>query len=84
MFHFYNTCLNSFNTFSPFSGGIIISRTFLAFSLITDFVFTILSSYAAASTILFPNLLDNFLANDKSPYPLRYFFVLGYRVISIY
>ena len=32
-------------------------------------------------------LLEKFLANDKNPYPLTYFLVLGaiaYRVISIY
>ena len=48
MFHFYNTCLSSFNISSLFSGGIIISST--------GFVFTILSSseLVNASVILFP------------------------------
>ena len=48
MFHFYNTCLNSFNISFPFSGGIIISST--------GSCFTILSSYelVTATAILFP------------------------------
>ena len=56
MFHFYNTCLNSFNISSFFSGGVIISSTFLEFSSITGFVFTILSLYdkITASAILIP------------------------------
>ena len=48
MFHFYNTCLNSFNIYSPFSVAIIISLTLFEFSSITDFVFAIFSA------ILFP------------------------------
>ena len=53
---FYNTCLNSLNISSFFSSGIIISSTFLEFSLITGFCFKIFSSFnlATACTILFP------------------------------
>ena len=48
MFHFYNTCLISFNIPSLVSGGIIVSAA--------GFVFTILSSYnlVTASAVLFP------------------------------
>ena len=97
MFHFYNTCLNSLNTSSQFSGGIIISST--------GFVFTILLSYKLVTlSILFPKIspvlwttfleavfkesssvsnncflysLDKVPSNDKNPYPLTYFLVLG-------
>ena len=44
----YNTCLNSFNISSYFSGRIIISSTFFQFSSGTCFDFNILSA------ILFP------------------------------
>ena len=49
MFHFHNTCFNSFNISSLFSGGIIIYST--------GSCFTILSSYklVTGSAILFPN-----------------------------
>ena len=48
MFHFYTTCLNSFNVSSLISGGVFISSA--------GFVFTTLSSFdlATASAILFP------------------------------
>ena len=42
---------------------------------------------AAISNNCFPFLLDRYFENDKNPYPLTYFLVLGsieYRVISIY
>ena len=48
MLHFYNTCLNSFNISSLFSGGIIISSTCLRFSSITCF------GFATLLAILFP------------------------------
>ena len=41
---FYNNCLNSFSISSLFSGGIIISSTFLEFSSGTVFGFTIVST----------------------------------------
>ena len=47
-FRFYNTFRSSFSISSLFSGGIIVSSTFLQISLITGFSFTILL------TILFP------------------------------
>ena len=40
MFRFYNTCLNSFNISSIFSGGIIISAKFLGFLSVTCFFFS--------------------------------------------
>ena len=43
-FDFYNTCLDSFNILSLFSGGIITSSTFLDFS----------SGLTILSAILFP------------------------------
>ena len=59
MFHFYNTCLNSLDISHLFSGGIIISSTFLGCLSITCFGFTILSSFdlATASAIFFPENL---------------------------
>ena len=56
VFHFYNTCLNSFSISFLFSGGLIISSKFLKFSS----NFTILSScdLATASAILFPKNLS--------------------------
>ena len=55
MFHFYNTFINSFNISSLFSGWLIISSIFLAFSLITGFAFTILLCYnlTTVAAILF-------------------------------
>ena len=52
MFHFYNIFINMFNISSPFSGGIIISSTFLEFPS----GFTILWSFDLVTTfaILFP------------------------------
>ena len=44
VFHFYNTCLNSFNISSHFSDGIIISSTYLKFS----------SGFTVLSAIMFP------------------------------
>ena len=53
--HCYNTCLNSFNISALFSGRLIISSTFIEFSLVTGFALTILSSFdlATASAIFF-------------------------------
>ena len=48
LFHFYNACLNSFDTSYLFSGGIFISLSFLEFSTDTDFGFIMFSA------ILFP------------------------------
>ena len=45
---FYKNCLNSFNIFCLFPGGITICSTFFEFSAGTCFVFTI------SSAILFP------------------------------
>ena len=42
VFHFYNTRLNSFNTFFLCSGGIIISLAFLERSSGASFGFTML------------------------------------------
>ena len=42
MFHFYNTCLNSFNISFRCSGEIIISSSFMEFVSGTGFGFTIL------------------------------------------
>ena len=54
--HFYNTCFDSLNIFSLFSGGIIVSST--------DFVFTTLLSYdlTTALVIVFPINLPVVLA----------------------
>ena len=63
MLHFYNTFLNLFNISCIFSSGIIISSTFVGFSL----GLTILSSFdlVTNSLILFPKnppaLWTNFL-----------------------
>ena len=44
MLHFYNTCLNSFNISTLYSGGIIISSTSIEFSAGKVFGLTILSA----------------------------------------
>ena len=46
MLHFYNTCLNSWNISSLFSGGIIISST--------DFTILLPYKLATVSVILYP------------------------------
>ena len=48
VFHFYSTCLNSFNISSLYCGGIIMLSTSVKFSSETGFCFTVLSA------ILFP------------------------------
>ena len=89
MFHFYNTCLNSFNISSLFSCGIIIyslgltilsAICFLAMylaALWTTFSEAVFRAYSPVFSNSFPYLLDRFLANDKNPYHLAYFLVLG-------
>ena len=89
MLHFYNTFLNLFNILSLFSGEIIISSTGSCFSILSWL------DVVTAPAILFPKIsraLSNncflyFVVNDKNPYPLTYFLVLGsieYHVNSIY
>ena len=96
--HFYNTCLNSFNISSLFSGGITISSTgfvyriLLLYNLVTacailspknslvlwtTFLEEVFKESSPVSNNCFLCLLEKFLANDKNPYPLRYFLVLG-------
>ena len=60
MFHFYNTCLNSFNTSTYLPGGIIISSTFPEFSSITCLGFTILSAilFPKNSPVLYTTFLE--------------------------
>ena len=53
----------------------------------TTFLEAVFKESGPVSNNWFLCLLDKFLANDKSPYPLVYFLVLGsieYCVISIY
>ena len=66
MFHFYNTFLNSFNISFLFSDGVITSSTFLVFSSITGFDFTILLTFdlVTAFAILFPENLPIALATS--------------------
>ena len=116
MFSFYNTGVISFNNFSLFSAGIIISSTFLEFSLNYMFLFhsfvLFQISYCVCNFIFYKftccftcfmdyfleavfkayspvsnNCFLYFLENDKNPYPLTYFLVLGSienRAISVY
>ena len=54
MFHFQNTCLNSFNISSLLSGGIIISSTCFGFTILSVILFPInLPGASAALWITF-------------------------------
>ena len=80
MFHFYNTCLNSFNISFLFPGGIIISSTFLEFSSITGFNFTILSAILfcinlpVVSAALWTNFLE-VVFKASSLHPIIVFYI---------
>ena len=100
MFHFYNTFLNLSNISSFFSDGIIISSTGSCFTILSSFDLVTASVifFPIDSPALWANFLEAsstisiscflyFLANDKNPYSLTYFLVLGsteYRQISVY
>ena len=99
MLDFSNTFFNLFKISPPFSGGIIISSTGSCFSILTSFGLVRLCKFITykfttlwepvftAFSPVFNNCFSYFLANDKNPYPLIYFFVLGYiehRRISVY
>ena len=56
-------------------------------ALWSSFMEAVFRASSLVSNNCFLHLLEKFIANDKSPYPLTYFLVLGsieYRVISIY
>ena len=88
MFHFIIVLLIRLVFLLFFSGEITISSTFLEFSsagvsaaLQTTFLDEVFRAsypiFVAASNTFLLYLLDRFLENDKNPYPLTYFLVIG-------
>ena len=97
VFHFCNTFLNLSNVSSLFSRGIIIYSKVLVSQFYHGLTLfpknspalwtTFLEAVFKESNPVSNNYFLYFLANDKNPYPLTYFLVLGsieYRRISIY
>ena len=90
MFHFNNTFLNLFDISSLFSGGMIVSSTGSCLTILSSFELVIVSSilfpknlpalwttFLEAFSSVPNNCFSYFLANDKNPYPVMCFLVLG-------